>query len=294
MKLCPVCCAPVNADWACSRCGHHPPSTGNVVLLAPQSAYSGGAYPAASFARLAALEERNYWFRSRNRLIVWALRRHFAELRSYLEVGCGTGCVLSAVEGAFPAVSALGSEIHLAGLEQAARRLQRTSLVQMSAASMPFRDEFDVIGCFDVLEHIDDDAAVLAQCFLAVRRGGGLLLTVPQHPSLWSAADEYARHVRRYRRSEILAKVVAAGFTPLLVTSFVSLLFPVLWASRRRRRVLDARYEPHAELEVGPIANLALERVLDFERALIRLGVRFRFGGSLLLVAQKADVDPVQ
>jgi SAM-dependent methyltransferase len=295
MKLCPACSGPVNAaDWACARCGHRPPSAGNVLLLAPQAAYSGGAFPPASFARLAALEERNYWFRSRNRLIVWALRRYFPQLRSYLEVGCGTGCVLSAVEAAFPAISALGSEIHLAGLERAAERIRRARLVQMDAASMPFRDEFDVIGCFDVLEHIRDDAAVLAQCFLAVRRGGGLLLTVPQHPSLWSAADDYAGHVRRYRRSEILARVAAAGFRPLLATSFVSLLFPLMWASRRRQRAIDATYDPDAELDVGPISSLVLERVLDFERALIRLGVRFPFGGSLLVLAQKVDVDPVQ
>jgi len=295
MKLCPACSEPVNApDWACGRCGHRPPSAGGVLLLAPQAAYSGGAYPAAAFAKIAALEERNYWFRSRNRLIVWALRRHFPRLSSYLEVGCGTGCVLRAVEAAFPAASALGSEIHVAGLERAAERIRRARLVQMDAARIPFRDEFDVIGCFDVLEHIPDDAAVLAQCHLAVRRGGGLILTVPQHPSLWSAADEYARHVRRYRRSEILARVAAAGFRPLLVTSFVSLLFPLMWASRRRRPALDASYDPQAELDVGPAANFAFGSILLLERMLIRLGARFPFGGSLLVVAQKSDVDPVQ
>ncbi len=292
MRICPACLSPVESvDWACDRCGHRPRSQGDLLILAPHLLGSASTFPRESFARLAALEDRNYWFRSRNRLIVWALRRYFPSLRSFLEVGCGTGCVLGAVEAAFPAAAALGSEAQVAGLECAARRLQRSRLLQMDAANIPFRDEFDVVGCFDVLEHIEDDRRVLEQCFLAAR--GGIILTVPQHPFLWSAADEYAKHVRRYTRSEIVGKVVAAGFSPLIVTSFVSLLFPFLAAARRRNRRVDAGYDPGAELEVGRVPNLLLEGALDFERQLIKLGIRFPFGGSLLLVAKKPHVDPL-
>lgn len=286
MKICPACLGPVeSSDWVCASCGHRPRREGNLAILAPHLLGSGAAFPAERFARLAALEDRNYWFRSRNRLIVWALGRHFAGLRSFLEVGCGTGCVLGAVESAFPGAALLGSEAHVEGLEYAARRLRRSGLLQMDAASIPFRDEFDVVGCFDVLEHIENDRRVLEQCFLAAR--GGIVLTVPQHPFLWSASDEYAKHVRRYTRSEIVGKVEAAGFAPVLVTSFVALLFPVLAAARFSHRRVDARYDPDAEMAVGRFANLLLERTLDFERQLIRLGARFPFGGSLLVVAKK-------
>jgi SAM-dependent methyltransferase len=253
-----------------------------------------GGFPAAGFAQLAALEDRNYWFSARNRLIVWALRRHFPHMRRYLEVGCGTGCVLSAVEQAFPQASALGGEMHAAGLEHAARRVRRAQLVQMDATRLPFRQEFDVVGCFDVLEHVANDGQVLAEVRGALRDDGGLIITVPQHRFLWSAADEYAGHVRRYRRSELLARLAAAGFQPLLVTSFVSLLLPVMWAARARRPKLDPRYDPEAELKVGPAANALLKAVLDFERGLIALGTRFPLGGSLLVAARKTHVDTVQ
>jgi SAM-dependent methyltransferase len=254
-----------------------------------------GGFPQASFARLAALEDRNYWFQARNRLIIWALRRHFPDMRSYLEVGCGTGCVLGAVERAFPEVTPLGGEMHAAGLEQAAGRVRRARLLQMNALRIPFRDAFDVVGCFDVLEHVPDDAQVLAQCSLALRDGGGLLLTVPQHRFLWSASDEYAGHVRRYRRAEVLARLAAAGFRPLLATSFVSLLLPAMWAARARHPRMDERYDPGAELKVGSMTNAVLGGVLRIERALIGLGARFPFGGSLLVAAQKKPhVDPVQ
>lgn len=295
MKLCPACAQPVPAaDWACGCCGHRPQAAGEVLLLAPGLLASQAGFPAESFARLAAREDANYWFRARNRLIVWALRRYFPRLRDYLEIGCGTGCVLRAVEAAFPGARTVGSEAQAAGLEYAARRVQRSRLLQMDAASIPFRDEFDALGCFDVLEHVEEDRRVLAQCFLALRRGGGIALTVPQHPFLWSASDEYAKHVRRYTRAELVGKLREAGLRPLLVTSFVSLLFPVLIATRRLRRRLDAGYDPQAELAVGRAAGALLEGVLDLERQLIRLGLRLPFGGSLLVVARKPDVDPVQ
>ena len=70
-----------------------------------------------------------------------------------------------------------------------------------------FRNEFDVIGAFDVLEHIADDELVLSQMHQAVRKGGGIILTVPQHSFLWSEIDEYSRHVRRYSVSELKLKL---------------------------------------------------------------------------------------
>jgi len=252
------------------------------------------SFPAARFARLAAGEEGNYWFRARNRLILWALRRCFPGFRDYLELGCGTGYVLSAVEAGFPNANTTGGEAHGSGLHHAARRVRRSRLLQLDASNVPFRGQFDVIGCFDVLEHIEDDARVLAECCAALRSGGGILLTVPQHPFLWSASDEYAGHVRRYTRAGLLGKLRACGFRPVLLTSFVSLLFPALVIARSRHRCIGPDYDPDAEFAVGPLANALLGRALDLERGLIRLGARFPFGGSLLVAARRSDVDSVQ
>src|SRR5690606_22871969 len=116
----------------------------------------------------------------------------------FLEIGCGTGFVLSGVADAFPAVRLFGSEIFTAGLEFAARRQPSVNFMQMDARSLPFLDEFDVIGAFDVLEHIVEDGQVLAQMREALKPNGIILLTVPQHEWLWSPVDEFACHVRRY------------------------------------------------------------------------------------------------
>ena len=70
---------------------------------------SSTGYDAALFDEVAELEAQSFWFRARNRLIVSTLRRHFPDARSILEVGCGTGYVLTALRAAFPEARLVGS-----------------------------------------------------------------------------------------------------------------------------------------------------------------------------------------
>ena len=120
----------------------------------------------------------------------------------------------------------------------------------------------------------------------ALRPEGGLIALVPQHRWLWSEADVVARHVRRYTRRELLAKLRAAGFAPLATTSFVSLPLPLLIAARLRSRIAPRTFDLRREILPGPALNAALGRVLDLERALFLRGVRLPAGGSLLVVAR--------
>lgn len=202
-----------------------------------------------------------------------------------LEVGCGDGNVLAAIAAADPRRRVAGTEVHAAGLERARARLPGAELVQLDALELPYRDEFEVVCAFDVIEHVEHDQALLARMYAACRPGGGILLTVPQHPWLWSGHDVAARHRRRYRRRELFAKLAAAGFVRPWSTSFVTLLLPLLYLSRRARP--GAKAPAHAALRVAPPLNALLGGILSLERALIRAGVRWPVGGSLLAAAYK-------
>ena len=122
-----------------------------------------------------------------------------------------------------------------------------------------------MIGAFDVLEHIEEDTTVLAEVAKAVRPGGGFMATVPQHPALWSLQDEHAHHVRRYTARGLRRKVEAAGFEVVRMTSFVSLLLPMLVAARLRPRGRepDAGFDAMDELRQPHAVNVALEAVDD-------------------------------
>ncbi len=286
MKLCQRCRAPLDgAGWACSHCGHQPPLIAGYPAFAPELACADQGYAAAYYQELYALEAGNYWFRARNALLVWALRKFFPRARDFLEIGCGTGHVLAGVAAAMPQLALYASELLSAGLPYAARRTPRAELFQMDARAVPFADHFDVVGAFDVLEHIEADAVVLREAHRALRHGGGLMVTVPQHAFLWSQVDEHARHVRRYGARELRTKVIDAGFRIVMMTSFVSLVLPLMMLSRFMRRAPTADFDVLAELRVGRVANILLGSALGFERLLIRIGVRFPAGGSLLLVA---------
>lgn len=237
MKICPSCVARhERAEWLCPVCARSPDSQGGIVRFAPALAEENDGFSAESFACLALLESGSFWFRARNRLIVWSLQRHFGQVGSFLEIGCGTGFVLAGVHRAFPQAILAGSEIYDQGLSFARDRVPAAQLYQMDARKLPFEEEYDVVGAFDVLEHIDEDDAVLREMFRTVRKGGGIVVTVPQHPFLWAEVDDYSFHKRRYTRPELLRKVRAAGFQVERVTSFVSLLLPLMMLSRLSRR----------------------------------------------------------
>jgi len=242
-------------------------------------------YDASLYEAIAAAEPESFWFRARNRLIVSVVRKHFPDARSLLEVGCGTGYVLAGLREAFPAMRLVGSELLAEGLELARRRVPDAELVQLDATDMPFDAEFDVVGAFDVLEHVEDDERALAGMRRAARPGGGVVLLVPQHPRLWSEMDVVARHARRYTRRDLVAKVERAGFDVVGASSFVSSLLPAMVLSRSVRRLLRRPYDPVAELTPGAL-NGVFERVLDGERRLIDRGWSLPLGGSLLLVGR--------
>jgi len=242
-------------------------------------------FPESAFQQLALVESKHWWFRSRNHFIIWVLRSKAAGIKRFLEVGCGTGFVITGIAKAFPKLELEASEYFEEGLVFARQRLPRCQFRLLDAISMSDESIYDCIGSFDVIEHIGSDQIVLLNFYRALRRGGFLLLTVPQHPWLWSSADDYARHVRRYTVTELRRKVLHAGFQIDYCTSFVSLLLALMALQRLLSR--KHNYNPEYEFKINPFLNLVLYLVMRFELILLRLGLRFPAGGSLLLLARK-------
>lgn len=289
MKICRACNARFNSSgWRCPACGYAPPEANGYPALAAELANANEGFHPEYFGQLAALESGNFWFQSRNSLILLLLKKHFPNLGSFLEIGCGTGFVLAGVASAFPSARLMGAEIFSAGLSHAARRVPSAQFMQMDARHIPFDAHFDVIGAFDVLEHIQEDVAVIRQMHHALKPGGIVILTVPQHPALWSEQDELACHVRRYTAPELGKKISDAGFDLIDSGSFVSLLLPLMWLSRRIGNTANGgSHDPMAELRIGTLANRILSAVMSVEIFLTRFGVRFPAGGSLFIVARK-------
>jgi SAM-dependent methyltransferase len=292
VRVCPACGSTRCDDaWTCADCGHRPAIVDGYPAFAPDLAAENAGFRSEFFAELAALEAESWWFRARNELIAWAATTYAPDCERFLEIGCGTGFVLGRIHEALPAAELWGSEIFSAGLAIAAGRVPSARFLQMDARAIPFRDQFDVIGAFDVLEHIEEDEAVLAAVHDALRPAGVLMLTVPQHPALWSPQDVHAGHVRRYTASGLRRKVEAAGFEIVRSASFVSMLLPMMFASRlrMRRATNDPDFDAIETLRQPRLVNRALAAVMRVEVGLVRRGVSFPAGGSLLVVARKLN-----
>lgn len=288
MKVCINCRKTFNtASWSCPNCHGSPITSEGFLSFAPESAAVNKGFVPGYFEQLAKLEQNNFWFVARNRLIIWSLLRYFPNVNNFLEIGCGTGFVMSGIRERFPRLTLSGSEIYSTALKYASKRVHNAELFQMDAQWIPFENEFDVIGAFDVLEHIDDDESVLRQMYKASRNNGGILLSVPQHDFLWSQYDEKACHVRRYNNRELMRKVVQAGFEIARVTSFVTLLFPFMIISRLNKKKISDEFDVMNELKIGKGLNFLFKKTLDLERCLIQYGMNFPFGGSLFIIARK-------
>lgn len=270
-----------------------PVEISGIKCFAPDLAHDDRDYPASAYARLVELEANNFWFRSRNRIITNAFRRFLAPpaRARILEIGCGTGFVLSALrtERRFDLV---GAEQHLSGLVFAKQRLPDVEFVQLNARALPYRSEFHAIGAFDVLEHIDEDEDVMANVHSALLPGGLFFITVPQHAWLWSDADEHAHHKRRYSRAELATKLQRAGFRIAFCSSFVFTLLPLMYASRLRRKRSTTGQQSaehlYDELALPKVVDASLSAAMRIDEWLIAAGLSLPAGGSLLAVAQKA------
>ena len=287
MKLCAACGGVVaGREWHCASCEWRAPMrTGGVPCLLNTSADVVEAFTADQISNLEAVDPRHFWFAARNELIVWALTHHFPAARTVLEVGCGIGRVLGAVGRARPDLRLTGADVADSSLRIAARAAPNAELICADTRSLPYDQEFDVVGAFDVLEHIPEHGEALQAMARATTPGGGVILTVPQHPALWHPVDAYSGHHRRYTRSASLTLVREAELDVLRVTSFVSLLLPALVVSRLARR--NSTPVPSREFTVSGRVNGVAMAIMRAELALIKAGVSFAAGGSLLIVARR-------
>lgn len=162
---------------------------------------------------------------------------------SFLEVGCGEGALATLLAERYEYV---GYEPDEAAFRAAAARLAghpRARVVNDVLPEMPQRT-FDLLGAFEVLEHLEDDVAALAAWVRWVRPGGMVAVSVPAHQHRFGAADEAVGHFRRYSRAGIAGLLAGAGLVGVEVNAYgFPLGYALEWV---RNRILARRSEPTA------------------------------------------------
>jgi SAM-dependent methyltransferase len=263
----------------------------------------GSSYDPAYFEPLFASEERHFWFRGRNEIIAAAVADLTRKLdRGYrvLEVGCGTGNVLSRLEQECADGLVAGMDLFAEGLYYAQKRVS-CGLVQGDLHSPPFQVRFDLVCLFDVLEHMEDDVAVLHALREILSPQGRLVLTVPAHQSLWSYFDEASHHYRRYSVEVLIQCLVEAGYRVEYITEYMASLFPLVWLGRKIATFTNSRGEENLresttyalatrELRIVPVLNEVLFWLLKQEVRWIGQRRRLSVGTSIIAIAYDREV----
>ncbi len=126
-------------------------------------------------------------------------------------------------------------------------RARGANAVSGLVSSLPFPDGmFDLVCALDIVEHVDDDDGALSELSRVAAPGAAFLLSVPLHPSQWTAFDDFVGHRRRYEPACLLAKLKEYGYT--VEQSAILWDEAEIVASARSRDVV-----PHTSAQAGDV-----------------------------------------
>jgi SAM-dependent methyltransferase len=239
------------------------------------------------YAEMVALEVKHFWFRARREVLEACLARFLPENvpRVILDAGCGTGANFGML-GRFG--NAIGVDVFHDACVYATRK-HPGLIAQGKLESLPVaKASIDLAVLLDVLEHVDNQQAVLAEMQRILRLDGLLVVSVPAFQHLWSNHDVVHCHRRRYKANELRRELEKAGFHIDYLGYFNTHLYGLVALTRflKKHRV----NEPRSDMRPPPKwLNALLYNVFRVEKFWVG---RFAMpiGVSLLAVVRKIDV----
>lgn len=262
---------------------------------AAASAAGAGALPREmerhTYRIMREVEDSHWWFAGRRLILESFIGRVVSELNlppgaraRVLDVGCGTGANLEMLARFGDAEGVDISEDALAFCR--ARGLTRVR--GGAAESLPYADaQFDLVTALDVVEHLDDDRAGLAEMRRVLKPGGRALLFVPAFMWLWGVQDDVSHHRRRYTLPILRAAVEQSGLAVERATYANVTFFAPILAGRALMRATGIRPASENNVNVSAL-NGVFGRLFGAERHWLR---RFNlpFGVSAVCVARRKD-----
>jgi SAM-dependent methyltransferase len=213
-----------------------------------------------------------------------------------LEIGCSSGFLLRDLIAQLPDHRIFGADYTRETLEVLGGRLPDVPLVQFDLTQCPLPANFvDVIVLLNVLEHIEDHEAALAQLFRIVRPGGAVIIEVPAGPQLFDVYDRVLMHHRRYEMNELTRLIKWRGFIVEKRSHLGIFLYPMFYLAKRRNQFLHPsgnKIDEHqlvaemikATRKTSPLMNV----VMKCEDAL-RRHIYYPFGIRCLVTCRKPN-----
>jgi ubiquinone/menaquinone biosynthesis C-methylase UbiE len=229
-------------------------------------------------------EESHWWYHSLHRLIAHTVCSVNFNNPAVLDVGCGTGGFISKYHGQNSIVGLDYSPIALS----LCRKRGLNNLLRGNIQSLPFSDEsFDILICSSVLYHqwVDDINGALCECYRVLKKSGLLILNVPSSACPLSDHDQRVCTARRFSKKELKTLLINSRFGIRRLTSWTTLVFPMVWFIRRFKLLRTGRDFDSNRMPSNGVNSL-LKGIMSVEY-FIQRWVRLPFGVSIFCIAQK-------
>lgn len=241
----------------------------------------------SEYARLAEYEQSYWWHQGRLEIIQTYMRRASRNRSSpaILNVGCGTGGTIKMLEK-FGTVDNVDTSDDAIGF---ARKLGYRNITKVDDISLPFKDAaYDIVGAFDVLEHIEDHKGALSEWKRVLKDDGAIVITVPAYQWLWSGHDVTMHHCRRYTMKSLTALVVEANLSPERKSYAIGFSLPLVAGFRLAGKILD---RADSDASFVPVPRSINKLFTAFLKAEAKLHDTFSLpaGSSLITILRKAD-----
>jgi SAM-dependent methyltransferase len=242
----------------------------------------------SEYDKLDRVEDRMWWFAAMHANLLIAAQRCALENFDLpiLDAGCGTGGFLTRLAREFCGRPVFGLDLDWQACARAATKSARP-VCMGSINHLPFADgAFAAIFSADVLCHEGvDEGSALRHFHRSLAPNGWLILNLPAYSWLLSRHDVAVSNIRRYTATGLRRLLKAVGFRPVHISYWNTVLLPLMIITRKLGRqahdaVSDVRLYPRS-VEISCRAAMAVEA------ALLRRGLRFPFGGSILAIAAK-------
>ena len=216
------------------------------------------------------------------------------EKATILEVGCSSGHLLKRLNNAFPQTTIIGSDIVDEPLRRLATELPNTPLFRFDFLDCPLPDNsVDAVIMLNVLEHIEDDAAIFKQISRILKPNGIAIFEVPAGPHLFDIYDKVLMHFRRYTLANLCGLAKNQGLKVIHKSHLGFFIYPAFWfVKKRNQRLLSAPEQLHRELTEKSIRSTGSSKLFHFimrvEIFLSKL-ISYPIGIRCLMTCKKAN-----